>query len=159
MRLTKPAPETRRASPFVAGCSLFPFGGMTMPVMPPTFSPLGQRTKRERDREHDERRGSARKRGYSAAWDKAAKGHLRNSPLCRYCDLRGLTNPATAVDHLYPHQSDTGLFWNRRLWVSTCDACHSGFKQALERRGKPALDALAVQLGIEPLEGWGGSKV
>jgi 5-methylcytosine-specific restriction protein A len=118
-----------------------------MPTAPTTFRPHGERTKVQRDREADERRGSARDRGYTTAWTKAAKAYLHQHPLCGYCELAGDVTPATAVDHLYPHRGDRELFWKSCWWVSTCAACHSGFKQSIERRGRAALDALAHRLG------------
>lgn len=125
-----------------------------MPVMPPSFRARPEGDRKVADREADQRRGSARERGYSAAWDKAAKGHRRNSPLCRYCELQGHpVTPATHTDHLYPHRTYEGVFWLTQYWVSSCKACHDGFKQAIERRGRAALDALARMLGLPPLEG------
>jgi 5-methylcytosine-specific restriction endonuclease McrA len=118
--------------------------------MPPTFRPAGALTRREANRTHDQRRGSARERGYSAAWDKASAGHLRNSPLCRYCELAGDVTAAELTDHLYPHKGDSSLFWNSRFWVSSCKACHDGFKQRVERQGRAALDKLAQRLGLDP---------
>lgn len=124
-----------------------------MPDMPPRFRPGGWRPPAEVKREQDQRRGTSRQRGYSAAWDKAAAGHRRNDPLCRYCELqkRPLA-PATCVDHLYPHRTYADVFWRREWWVSSCDLCHAGFKQAVERQGKPALDALANSLGLPTLD-------
>ena len=125
-----------------------------MPVMPPTFR-VG-RSKRERDREADARRGSARERGYTAEWDRSARDHLKANPLCRYCALDGLVRPAGLVDHLYPHKGDQDLFWDARYWVSSCDPCHNGFKQRIERAGRAALDALARRLGLQPRPQGGG---
>lgn len=128
-----------------------------MPTRPPTFRPNGVRTKTERDREHDQRRGSAASRGYTWRWAKAAKTFLAREPLCRYCALQG--NPVTAatcVDHLYPQQQFPALFWRTDLWVPSCQTCHNGFKHAIERQGLAALDALARRLGLPPLTDAGG---
>lgn len=122
-----------------------------MAKKPPLFRPKAQPTRQQQNQEADRRRGSARARGYSPAWDKASAGHIRNSPLCRYCELIGVVRPATLTDHLYPHRTYEGVFWVKRLWVSSCDDCHSGFKQRVERKGRAALDHLARRLGIEPL--------
>ena len=109
-----------------------------MPMMPPRFRPAGQRERAEVRREADQRRGSARERGYTSAWDKASKGHLERSPLCIYC-LMGAwgdaprTTAATLVDHLIPHRGDQAVFWTRRDWISSCAPCHAGPKQAAER--------------------------
>ena len=119
--------------------------------MPPTFRPRGQRERREQNREADARRGSARKRGYTRAWEKASKGHLRNSPLCRYCEAGAFDQPrvtaACLTDHFYPHRQFEGVFWITALWVSSCTDCHNA-KQSVERRGRAALDDLARRIGL-----------
>jgi 5-methylcytosine-specific restriction protein A len=90
-------------------------------------------------------RRNSRDRGYTTEWNKASAAHLRASPICRYCG-----EPATLVDHLYPHRGDQTIFWNRMYWVSSCARCHSSFKQSIERKGRAALDALALRLGLQP---------
>ncbi|RZJ19112.1 MAG: HNH endonuclease [Brevundimonas sp.] len=122
-----------------------------MPSLPPTFRPANAVTRRDTNRASDARRGSARERGYTSAWDRASRGHLRSSPLCRYCELIDEVTAATLTDHLYPHRGDQALFWNRTYWISCCKPCHDGFKQRLERQGRMALDNLAVRLGLPPL--------
>jgi 5-methylcytosine-specific restriction endonuclease McrA len=114
-----------------------------MPVRPPTFRPRGSRSPRE----YDIDRGSSAERGYDSRWRKAAKSYLRQNPLCAYCALDGLVAAASLVDHLYPHRRFDGVFWRTEWWVSACTACHSGAKQQVERRGKVALDDLAMRLG------------
>lgn len=123
-----------------------------MASKPSLFRPRPQQTRQEQNREADRRRGSARERGYSPAWDKASRGHIRNDPLCRYCLLIGRRTPANLTDHLYPHRAYDGVFWVKTYWVSSCDDCHNGFKQRVERKGRVALDNLAVQLGLPPLQ-------
>ena len=118
-----------------------------MPVMPPTYRPRGQRTRTEARREFDQRRGSARDRGYDARWDKASASDRRRHPLCAYCELEGRTTPASLTDHLSPHRAYPGVFWLKHWWVSACAPCHNTMKQQAERTGKPALDALALSLG------------
>lgn len=127
---------------------------VVMPSMPTTFRHAHQPTRREGNKAADVRRGSARERGYNSRWDKAAAGHRSNSPLCRYCEvLMEVVEPATLVDHLYPHHGDQGVFWNRTYWISCCKPCHDGFKQKTERKGVFALDDLAARLGLPPLRG------
>lgn len=127
-----------------------------MPSKPPNArSKVAIVTRRRVERASDQRRGSASSRGYSAAWQRASKSHLRRSPLCLYCetgafDGRPRVTAATLVDHLYPHRGDQALFWTTRLWVSACATCHDGPKQACERRGQAALDELAGRLGLDP---------
>ncbi|WP_303698784.1 hypothetical protein [Brevundimonas naejangsanensis] len=122
-----------------------------MASRPRVFRATAQPTRQQQNREADRRRGSARQRGYTTAWDKASAGHVRNNPLCRYCDLAGQVRPAELTDHLYPHRGDQDVFWNKRYWIASCAECHSGFKQRVERRGRAAIDALAIRLGLDPL--------
>ncbi|TZG26495.1 hypothetical protein [Sphingomonas montanisoli] len=118
-----------------------------MPTMPRVFRPGGEKSAREVRQRHDQDRGSARERGYDSRWSKAAASDRRDNPLCAYCELEGRITAATLTDHLYPHRLFAGVFWLKHWWVSSCGPCHSGFKQALERRGKAAIDALADRLG------------
>jgi 5-methylcytosine-specific restriction protein A len=122
-----------------------------MPIMPPVFRSRGGQTKREREKEHDAVRGSAAERGYDHRWAKASASHLRDHPLCAYCALVGLTTAATLTDHLYPQRHFGDVFWKREWWVPSCAPCHNGMKQAVERRGKLAIDALARRLGLPVL--------
>ena len=123
-----------------------------MPEMPASFRPAHIGTKAEANRRHDRDRGSSIERGYTAQWRRASAEYRRANPLCAYCLLNdGRTTLATCTDHLYPQRVYDQVFWSRHWWVSSCDACHSGFKQAVERQGKSALDALAVRLGREVL--------
>jgi 5-methylcytosine-specific restriction enzyme A len=129
-----------------------------MPVMPPTFRAYDKAEVQRRAKEADRRRGSARARGYSAAWDKASKGYLRSHPTCEYHALEGLVCAAEAVDHLFPHKQDTEVFWFKPWWVATCHDFHNRDKQAIERQGPAALIALARRLGRPTSMGEGGGK-
>jgi 5-methylcytosine-specific restriction enzyme A len=122
-----------------------------MPSMPPTHRPAGNLTRVDANRTYDARRGSARERGYNAAWDRASRGHRARHPLCQYCALVDEVKAADLTDHLYPHRGDQVVFWNKKYWVSSCDDCHNGFKQRVERKGRAAIDQLAVRLGLLPL--------
>jgi 5-methylcytosine-specific restriction endonuclease McrA len=116
--------------------------------MPPVFRARGGQTKREREKEHDAVRGSASQRGYDHRWSKASASHLRDNPLCAYCQLDDRITGATLTDHLYPHKQFEGVFWKREWWVASCAPCHNGMKQTAERRGKAAIDRLAARLGL-----------
>lgn len=80
-------------------------------------------------READQRRPSARQRGYTSKWDKARAEFLVGNPICSApgCDM-----PATVVDHIEAHKGDMRLFWNRRNWQSLCKRHHDGWKQRIE---------------------------
>ena len=122
-----------------------------MPSMPPTFRPAGNLSRQEANKTYDARRGSSRERGYTAAWDHASRGHRAHHPFCQYCALVDEVKACDLTDHLYPHRGDQTLFWNKTYWVSACNDCHNGFKQRVERKGRAALDDLAIRLGLPPL--------
>ena len=49
-------------------------------------------------------RPSARKRGYTVRWEKAARGFLLKHPVCtRFGKDKGCTAVAKHVDHIKPH--------------------------------------------------------
>lgn len=112
-----------------------------------------QQHKAQIQQEQDARRGSARQRGYTSAWERARAAYLRQHPLCRMHEQLGQCVPATVVDHVVPHRGDRALFWDAANWQSLCRTCHDR-KTATEDGGfgRPA----AVQGGVS--EG-GGSKV
>ena len=91
--------------------------------------------KRERDRRHDAKRGSARQRGYSARWDRLAKLFRDRHPMCAMCEARGHITPSACVDHIRPHKGDPVLFWDQKNWQALCTPCHSSVKQSDERDG------------------------
>lgn len=103
-----------------------------MPQAPATFRPRGQLTRPEQKREADQRRGSARERGYTTAWDKAAAGFKARHPLCLGCDAVGRVTAAELVDHVEPHRGDQAKFWDRGNWQSACGWHHAVVKQKLE---------------------------
>jgi 5-methylcytosine-specific restriction enzyme A len=118
-----------------------------MPTAPTYFRPRGAPERAAVERAADERRGSARARGYTGRWDKARRTFLAAHPLCEYCAVDDRPEPATLVDHLYPHRTYPGTFWRTDLWVACCAGCHAGMKQSVETRGRAALDTLATRLG------------
>jgi hypothetical protein len=131
---------------------------LDMPTMPTLLRP-GGKSKQQAERITDRLRGSAAERGYDAAWTKASAAFRQANPLCEYCLVDGRTAAAVLTDHLYPHRTFVGVFWEQCWWVAACTACHSGMKQAAERQGKPALDALAIRLGRPVLKAGGWAKV
>ena len=77
-------------------------------------------------RPKDDKRPSARERGYDSAWDKARKGYLGKHPLCAECERKGLERLATVVDHIVPHRGDKDLFWDSDgNWQALCTGCHN----------------------------------
>ena len=82
------------------------------------------------------RRLSARQRGYNTRWDKARRTHLKGEPLCRMCLAQDRVTQATVVDHIAPHRGDQGLFWDTDNWQSLCRTHHNAAKQSEERSGQ-----------------------
>lgn len=94
---------------------------------------LSSEDKRERGREHDQRRGSARQRGYTSRWEKARLVFLRANPLCAMCDQEGRVGVATVVDHKIPHKGDQALFWDQSNWQPLCQGHHNRDKRSAEQ--------------------------
>ncbi len=78
---------------------------------------------------HDERRPSARQRGYTAEWERESKAFLASHPFCRVCG-----EPASVVDHIIPHKGDMRVFWDRANWQPLCAHHHNSAKQSRDRR-------------------------
>lgn len=108
-----------------------------MPQMPSMFRPVRNIDKhgpREARFKSDERRGSARKRGYTTAWEKARKQFLAELPLCSCCHAHGRLEPARIVDHIIPHKGDDRLFWDKGNWQGLCEWCDKNIKRSVENR-------------------------
>lgn len=71
-----------------------------MPTAPPVHRPPGYRSRQQREREFDQRRGKTAERGYGGHWRKVRMAHLLSEPLCRFCTEQGTVKPADEVDHI-----------------------------------------------------------
>ena len=95
----------------------------------------------EASKRHDERRGSARQRGYDGRWEKARKAYLAKHPLCVCCAAHGVVNAARVLDHVEPHKGDKAKFWNSSMWQGLCEWCDKSLKRPIENdwvaRGGP----------------------
>jgi len=98
------------------------------------FRPRSAGAHSEARRVYDRDRGSARRRGYTADWDKASASFLRDEDnvLCSGCLAVGVLTPAVLTDHIIPHRGDEGLFWDRDNWQSACRPHHDVVKPRLE---------------------------
>ena len=70
----------------------------------------------------------------NSRWAKASRTYRQRNPLCAHCLQRGITTPATCVDHIIPHNYDWELFWDSSNWQALCWSCHS-IKTSKERGG------------------------
>lgn len=100
-----------------------------MPVRPPTFR---TRTRAAVQRDYDQRRGSARDRGYTARWDSEARHFRAAHPLCLGCLAVGRTAATLIVDHIVPHRGDETLMWDPANRQPSCGPHHNIVKQRLE---------------------------
>lgn len=93
------------------------------------------RAGRHAARRYDRTRGSASARGYGRQWRHVRDAFLRRHPLCVDCQRRGITRPATEVDHIQPHRGDALVFWQADNLQALCKGCHSR-KTAAEVNGR-----------------------
>lgn len=100
-----------------------------MPIRPPTFR---MRPRADVRRDYDQRRGSARERGYSARWEREAKAFRLANPLCLGCLAVGRTSATEIVDHIVPHRGDGHLMWDPANRQPCCKRHHDIVKQRLE---------------------------
>lgn len=103
-----------------------------MPTMPRQIKSNGYATQQQQRRQHDRDRGSARARGYTSRWDRAAKRFKADNPLCVGCLAVEKTVEAKVVDHIMPHRGDMELFWSPSNWQAACAWHHDVVKQRLE---------------------------
>jgi 5-methylcytosine-specific restriction enzyme A len=71
----------------------------------------------------EERRPSARARGYDGKWQRESKAFLA-LPENRLCAC-GCGQPADMVDHRIAHKGDMRLFWNRANWQPMTRRCNT----------------------------------
>lgn len=106
-----------------------------MPQAPSTFRPtwLPDRASLPRYSLHQqERRGSARERGYDTRWQNARAGWFKVHPLCVCCQANGVVHPAKVLDHIRPHKQDKALFWDSDNWQGLCEWCDKNIKRTIE---------------------------
>ncbi len=59
----------------------------------------------------------------SARWKRIREQQLRQSPLCEWCIISELVEPATVVHHSTPHRGNEQAFF-RGPFTSLCKSCH-----------------------------------
>ncbi len=103
---------------------------------PSMYRPLAQQSRRDQNKEYDERRNKERpwrKWYWTARWRKIAQAQLIAHPLCCMCKNEGKLTPANTCDHVEPHRGDPEKFWCGPF-QSLCKAHHDRDKQREERR-------------------------
>lgn len=114
---------------------------------PRVFRPAHLSSRQEASRQYEQRRGSARVRGYTAQWDRAAHSFKCDHPLCLGCEAVGVLTPTDVVDHVEPHKGDVTLFWDVDNWQVGCAWHHDVVKKRLEAmwmRGEIETDQLRL---------------
>lgn len=61
-------------------------------------------------------------------------------PLCISCQAKGLTVPATEVDHIIPKQPDDIEFWDTSNWQGLCEFCHKSKTARFDKYPKVKVD-------------------
>lgn len=110
-----------------------------MASKPKSFRPSHLGALQQSQRDYEARRGSARERGYTARWDRAAAAFKRDNPLCIGCEAVDRVELASVVDHVIPHKGDDALFWDQANWQPCCTKHHDIVKQQLERQYEQGL--------------------
>lgn len=110
-------------------------GGREVPVRP-LHRPIGQRTRREANREHDKRRSASQP---WRAWYKTTQWRAlrlatftRDLYTCRMC---AKVTASPVCDHVTPHKGDPDLFFDAANLQTLCAKCHDSAKQSQERTG------------------------
>lgn len=118
-----------------------------MPKRPASFRTHHQRSSAERNKEADQRRGTAHQRGYDTKWSREAKAYRFEHPLCVGCKACGRVTASTLTDHIVPHKGDDKLFWRRSNWQALCKWHHDKVKQILEGQYEAgAIDVAALRM-------------
>lgn len=88
-------------------------------------------------RQHSERR-EVRGGFYSlATWRRFRRMFLRRFPVCAHCHARGITTPASQVDHVIPRAERMDLELEESNAQALCLICHTD-KTNRERTGRCA---------------------
>ena len=109
-----------------------------MATMPPTYHPLGLKTRKDKRRDYDAQRRAAKpwRAWYSLkVWTEIRSHQLAKEPLCRRHLARGETVAATVCNHVEPHRGD----WQKFIsgpFESLCKACHDSEVQREERSAR-----------------------
>jgi len=85
----------------------------------------------------------------SHAWRKLRAYILAESPLCEHCMDRGLTAPATDVDHISGDPSDNSM----ANLQSLCHSCHS-IKTARDHGKRVAMGCDVGGMPLDPSHAW-----
>jgi len=102
--------DADRATPTKKGVGMSPYAPAHpcgFPGCPMLVDSAHRRCEEHRNQEQKEinqRRGSASRRGYNARWRAARKHFLLNHPLCVECQKAGRITAATVVDHIIPQK-------------------------------------------------------
>ena len=94
-----------------------------MPSKPVILKPQ-RHSERERKRQIDKRRGTAKERGYDAQWRRVRLQKLSQHPLCEMHFERGKIVAATVVDHIISIEERPDLRLEMTNLRSLCKGCH-----------------------------------
>lgn len=93
---------------------------------------------KQKEREYENSRESAAKRGYTREWYAAVAVWRARDPenreFCVECKKMGILEPGPITDHIVPHKGDWKLFWDQDNWEPMCEHHHNS-KTAKETDG------------------------
>jgi 5-methylcytosine-specific restriction endonuclease McrA len=97
-----------------------------MPSKPRTLAGI-LRSRRHADAEYNRARRDPAVAGIhgSVRWQAVRAQVLRDEPVCRECARRGMTEPATQVDHVVPVAVAPELAFDPTNCQPVCTACHA----------------------------------
>lgn len=83
----------------------------------------------------DQKRGTARQRGYSKAWERLRYRKLLKNPLCETCfKTKNLLTPASEVHHINPVRKTGKTLVPLSQLKSLCHSCHQKEEAQLKRK-------------------------
>jgi 5-methylcytosine-specific restriction endonuclease McrA len=84
----------------------------------------------------EERRGSARKRGYDKTWEKASKLYRSANPICERCLSRGKYNDKDLLVHHIKPLKEGGARLDFNNLQTLCRSCHKAIHKEMDRKRK-----------------------
>jgi 5-methylcytosine-specific restriction protein A len=87
----------------------------------------------------------------TARWQKVRACFLAENPLCIACLERGVTKPATEVDHRQAILQG-GDPWSWENLAAYCKRCHSAKTMAVDRQGKDRVPIKGCDVHGYPLD-------
>lgn len=98
-----------------------------MPKRLKTHQPPGHKTRKEANREYDQRRSedAVRRLYHTSRWRALRAFILNRDPYCSRCDAKGISTPSDTVNHIVKAKDDPDRFYDETNLEGVCTPCHS----------------------------------